>query len=71
MTKDKLKCPYCEPERWSLLEERLDTHEDEETGAYYDIPVRYLKCLDCGETYTDDPFPDENIQDEIDRRGYY
>jgi len=60
------KCPHCGSLKWSCWDERVETHRDKATGEEYDFPVGYMLCLDCKRTYLDDPYPDENIQDEID-----
>lgn len=60
------KCPRCGSTNWHCWDERVETHRDKATGQEYEFPVGYMKCLDCGKTYLDDPYPDENIQDEID-----
>lgn len=70
-TNNELKCPHCGSPRWSCWDERVETHRDKSTGEEYDFPVGYMKCLDCQKSYIDDPFPDENIQDEIDSDDRY
>lgn len=68
---EDIKCPHCGSPKWSCWDERVEYHRDKETGDVYEFPVGYMKCLDCGKTYLDDPFSDENIQDEVDSEDRY
>ena len=55
---ETIQCPYCQSEKWSCWDERSEWFEDtsvpeDDDYHYFEMPVGYLKCLDCGKSYID------------------
>jgi hypothetical protein len=46
-----IKCPKCKSENWTCWDERSHVYVEESTGERFELPVGYLKCVDCGATY--------------------
>lgn len=66
---DEIKCPKCGSTNWRCWDERIEYFADE-NGEYYDAPVGYLACKDCGKAYTHHHETNEHIGTHEDAYGY-
>jgi len=46
-----IKCPKCGSSRWNCWDEHDEVFQSVDDGEFYEAPVGYLKCLDCGTSY--------------------
>lgn len=46
-----IRCPKCKSENWSCWDERVEWFQDKETEEFFESPVGYLVCKDCGQSY--------------------
>lgn len=56
MTDDTITCPYCKSDQWKCYNEQTELFEDknvsqDDKNRYFEMPVGYMKCLDCGKAY--------------------
>ena len=55
---DEPKCPKCESTNWKCGDERIHRYEDmsevDDMMRYFDVPVGYLRCKDCGCQWQDE-----------------
>jgi len=49
---DTTKCPNCGSENWRCWDEWYEDFEDQ-SGQVYSLPVGGLKCRECGHTWED------------------
>ena len=66
-----IKCPYCQSPKWTCWDEQTEWFQDRETGEYYEYPVGYLKCDDCGKAYIHYDGDDKYIGDDRQMFGEY
>jgi len=47
----EIKCPHCGSTDWNCYDESNEWFQDKETQEYFEYPVGFMKCGDCGKSY--------------------
>lgn len=45
-------CPFCNSSNWTCWDESLEWFYDHEEAQEFENPVGYLRCRDCGKSYS-------------------
>lgn len=65
-TNGQTLCPKCESKNWSCWDEQVehfyDPDDKDSDFEYFEFPVGYMKCNDCGTTYLSYPDFGENVE---------
>jgi len=63
----RITCYKCGSTNWDCIDEHNVTCIDRETGEEYQCPEGWLRCKDCGATWSDGGCEDGD--EELDTRG--
>jgi len=66
MMDDKCECSKCKSGNWRCWDERVewffDPAETDTENQYFEFPVGYLVCKDCGNAWLDYPDFGDDVQ---------